>query len=236
MRQLALAILLLAVTWPALPAETPAAQPAGPKAWMGVTLEPAESTAEEGGTTLSGARIGGIVKDGPADRAGLRNGDLILNLDGQAVSSTPDLIRVVGAQAPESWVQVEVLRKGERRVVQMKLEAPPPPQRWREIKRGWAGILPLDVPRQLKEFWGGSEDSGVLAGEVTPGGPADIAGLQPGDLILEIDGAKTGRASDLAARILKIGPGVEAEFRVSRQGALLDLDVELTEPPPPNPR
>lgn len=205
----------------------------GPKAWLGVTLEPAESTEEVGGTTLNGARVGGVVKDGPADRGGIRNQDLILNLDGQAVTSTQDLIRQVGEHVPDTWVQLEVLRRGERRTLQVKLENPPSTQRYREIKRGWVGVIPVDIPKQLKEFWGGAEDSGVLTGEVTPQGPADVAGLQPGDLILEIDGEKVGSSVELIQRIQKLGPGVKAEFHISRQGTVMDLDIELIEPPPP---
>lgn len=94
----------------------------GPKAWLGVTLEP-ESTEEVGGTTLNGARS--EVWSRTAPRIG---GDPESRSDPQPGWSGSDFhpgSGQVGEHVPDTWVQLEVLRRGERRTLQVKLENPP---------------------------------------------------------------------------------------------------------------
>ena len=196
-------------------------------AWVGVSL------GRVGGTAVSeaGARVSAVVKDSPADRAGLRGSDLILAVDGRPVADNRELVEAITAHAPGEWVELRVERKGEQRRFSVRLEARPERKILSRTKMPWAGIEPLDVPLQLREFWGGGEDTGVLVGAVESGSPADIAGLLPGDLVLEADGEPVGDARALVTRIREGGVGNEVELRISRQGTLLDVDVPLEERP-----
>jgi len=211
-------------------------QEGAPKAWLGVSLSDPEPPVDDDEETPQGALVVGVVKESPADEAGLRAGDLIVQVDAERVASARALIELIGARDPGGWVDLEIVRRGERRHVSARLAPRPQLLRRLAIKRGFIGLTPLDVPRQLREFWGGSETSGVLAAEVEPGGPADIGGIDPGDLILAIDGHEVGNARDLITRVRRSGIGNKIEIELSRQGVLMTVEVRVEEQPPQTPR
>lgn len=173
-----------------------------------------------------------MVRDGPADRAGLRGGDVVVAIDGQPLESIDEFIRSVSTRGPGAWVELEVWRNGRTRRVTARLEPfPESPDRFRQIKIGWAGIEPIDVPVQLRELWGGTEESGVLVGATAEGGPAELGGVLPGDLVLAIDGEPVATSMELVQRISRAGDGAKVELELSRQGTLLTVEALLdTEP------
>jgi serine protease Do len=228
------------------PAAVPSAAPAtADRGWIGVSLDrdpPAgRSDAEESaaGSTGSseappaGVRIGAVIRQSPADRAGLRGGDLVTAIDGQPVESTQEFIQSISGRGPGAWVDLELWRRGSERRVTVRLERfPEDAARLRDVKLGWAGIEGLDVPLQLREQWGGSEERGVLVGAVVEQGPAERGGVRPGDLVLEVDGVPVASAGDMAMRIARVGDGAKVELALSRQGLALTVEVLLEIEPP----
>lgn len=212
-----------------------------PRGWLGVNLSSAgvpelipideeigaEGRDAQGG--LAGALVVGIVRDSPADDAGLRSGDLIFQVDGVAVASSSELIAAVQRQEPGNWTEFTLLRQGEERIVQARLGERPEDVQRAEVKEASAGVLLLAVPRQLREYWGGAEDKGVLVGAVDTAGPGWAAGLRPGDLVLEVNGHPVRRVSSLR-RVFRLGGiGNSIEIEVSRQGAFFSTEVTLEE-------
>jgi serine protease Do len=206
------------------------AAPAPPAAWLGVTYGPPERTAAKEETP--GALVTAVVRDGPADRAGIRAGDIVVRVGNAPVALAADLPAAVARQATDGWVEVELLRRGDRRTVSLRLLERPEDARARELRRGSIGITLLDVPVQLRERWGGSEGRGVLVGEVRPGGPAERAGIQPGDLVLEIDGRDVPNAEELGRRVQLGGVGNRLPMLASRQGTILEVLVDVEDAPP----
>ena len=93
------------------------------------------------------------------------------------------------------------------------------------VARGYLGVSTME-PR------GG--ESGALVAEVQPRGPADHAGVQPGDVIVGFDGNKIGNPEDVAAATLELEPGTKVKLDVLRDGRHRDIEVTLgTRPPPP---
>jgi putative serine protease PepD len=86
-------------------------------AYLGVSLGDAVSDA--------GATVGGVTADGPAARAGLREGDVVTAVDGEAVEGSEDVTSAVDAQAPGDTVQLTVRRDGETRQVTVELGTRP---------------------------------------------------------------------------------------------------------------
>ncbi|RMG48781.1 MAG: PDZ domain-containing protein [Acidobacteria bacterium] len=222
----------------AAPAVAQSAAPPAPRAWLGVTLADPERSpdADPDATVQAGALVTGVVKGSPADEAGLRASDLIVQVGPDRVGSPSDLIALVAGRDPGTWIDLEIVRNGERRRLTARLAARPELLRRLEIKRGWIGLTPLDVPVQLREYWGGSEEAGVLAGEVVPGGPADIGGIEPGDLILSVAGHPVGSARELIARLRRGGIGNKIEIELSRQGVAMTVEVRIEEAPDDAPR
>ena len=95
----------------------------------------------------------------------------------------------------------------------------------------YIGVGPQTVTPQLQEQFGLSRSSGVLIAEVTPGGPAESAGLQQGDIIVEIDGEQMLEASDVLIAIRDKKPGDTVEVTIDRDGNTQVFNVTLDERP-----
>jgi regulator of sigma E protease len=145
--------------------------------------------------------IGYIEPGSPAERAGFRLDDQILNIDGEKVATWNDVELAVGSK-PDRQMTVDIKRGGETRELQMRTE-----KRTR-YALGYAGF----TGRFLTEIQ-----------SVTPGSPAEKAGLQPGDIILSVDGRPIYLYQFV--EFLQKNPGRELEFLVDRHGQKLTLLV-----------
>jgi serine protease DegQ len=95
-----------------------------------------------------------------------------------------------------------------------------------EVTRGWLGIEPTPVTLELAKSMALSRPEGVLIRGIQRGGPADRAGMQVRDVVLEIEGKSTRNVPQLLARIAELPPGSNAKIRVMREGQ--DIQVEVT--------
>jgi len=181
-----------------------------------------EIAAALGAAGTTGFRITEVFPGTAAARAGLAAGDLLVALDGDPLTASrpqdrEDLRRAVETRSIGESVTLGVLRAGERREVAVELEARPeePSQadRTREEELGFA-IRDLAF-RERVERNGGRAREGVLVVEVTPGGWAQVAGLELGDLLLAVDGrpvVDSGRFSAVMAEVVAARPPVVRLF------------------------
>jgi Do/DeqQ family serine protease len=99
------------------------------------------------------------------------------------------------------------------------------------VIRGWIGIVPVDVSENQREQFG-LPAAGVLIANLYPGSPAQKAGLQPGDVLTEIEGRPVRTAQEAVARVAshrKVGETIK--LRVLRNGRTLDLQTQVMEQP-----
>ncbi len=99
------------------------------------------------------------------------------------------------------------------------------------VSRGYLAMLPQDLDPDLAKALGLQGQKGALVGDVTPGGPADQAGLKRGDVIVSFDGKKVEDANDLRNLVAAASPGSKAEIGVIRDGKSLDLATTLKQRP-----
>lgn len=99
------------------------------------------------------------------------------------------------------------------------------------VVRGYLGILPVDVPREAAEEYGlsKSKTKGAFVRQVVPGGPAEKAGIQPGDVVLSVNGKAVDGAVDLRRTLGALKPGSTATLQISRRGKLMEFKPALTE-------
>ena len=100
-----------------------------------------------------------------------------------------------------------------------------------EVTRGWLGVTIQDLKGDLAEYYGMKGKSGVLVASVVPGDPADQAGIQPKDIITEVDGKKVTTSRDLTALAAKLGVGDTARIMVLRDGRQKTLDLKVGKRP-----
>src|SRR3984885_2653083 len=98
------------------------------------------------------------------------------------------------------------------------------------VIRGWIGIVPEDLPEEEAQQLGLAQ-AGVVIGNLYVGSPAQRAGLQPGDLLLGIDGTAPNSAQDALGRIAGRAPGSTVVLRGMRDGRTFEVHAQIGERP-----
>ncbi len=99
------------------------------------------------------------------------------------------------------------------------------------VVRGWLGIAGQDITQELAESFGLKAGRGVLVSGVLEGGPADQAGLTPGDVISTINEQPLTSAHDILNLIAAVPPGEKVRVKGWRNGEPIDIQVEVSERP-----
>jgi serine protease Do len=95
------------------------------------------------------------------------------------------------------------------------------------VIRGWLGVLIQQITPQIAEGLGLKDVKGILVSDVSPGSPADKAGIKRGDIILDFNGKKVDEVHDLTGMVAQMAPGSEVDVKVLRNGEESDLKVTL---------
>jgi serine protease DegQ len=100
------------------------------------------------------------------------------------------------------------------------------------VTRGWIGVEPQNLSKELAESLNLPKDtSGVLISGVLEGGPADKAGMKPGDVLTQVSGQKVNDVVTLLNRIAQTNPGDEAKVSLLRKGKEMSLRVQVGKRP-----
>jgi serine protease Do len=164
------------------------------RGWMGVSIQAlSEDLAESFGLEdSSGALVSGVLEDGPAAKAGLKVGDVIVEFDGEPIEKMRELPRVVAGAKAGDAVKVKVLRDGVSRVLELKVGRMPgddavaiaSPGEPADTELGLSLSALDDATRERLGL--DSKATGVLIRKVTAGGAAARQGLRAGDVILRV--------------------------------------------------
>jgi serine protease Do len=100
-----------------------------------------------------------------------------------------------------------------------------------KVVRGWLGLIIQDVNDELAKSFELEKAEGILVSEVTPGSPAEKAGLKQGDVVLSLNGALLSDVADLRNRIASTKPGSTAALEIIREGRKEQVQVEIAEQP-----
>jgi serine protease Do len=97
------------------------------------------------------------------------------------------------------------------------------------VRRGAIGVIPETITPRLGEALGLNRDAGVILSDVTPHGAAEAAGLEPGDVVLSIDGKPMREARDLALAVFERAPGDELHLEIQRGAERMSKTVAVLE-------
>ena len=155
---------------------------------------------------LEGVLINQVLDDTPAQAAGLENGDIILQINGEPVDDPRELTRRVGAFAPGERVAFRILRDERERTIRVELTDRPDNSTPAQTSPSEAGAaaqfgLALSVPDEAEREALELEGRGLLVEGVRPGSEASEKGLRPGDVILEAGGRDLNALSDFEAAV-----------------------------------
>jgi len=167
--------------------------------WFGVSVqELSEDLAKYFGLPeKDGVIVSGLVKDGPGQKAGIKEGDIIVSIDNEKIKAVRDVLRIVGAKRPQDKVDVTILRNKKGMIIPVAVgerpsgaseekigeEAKP------EVKEDvvWRGMKVIDITPELAQRYNIEDTAGVIISGIDPSSPAADAGLNQGDIIRELN-------------------------------------------------
>jgi len=175
---------------------------------LGVTIQnvTADIAASLNLPNVGGALVSGVEPDSAAARAGLRQGDVIVALDGEKLADNNALRNRIAGTKPGSQVAVEVLRDGRSQTLSATLDAQADAKT--RISgpdgadtQGFGMTVQSLTPEVARELELTGRREGVVIRDVDPDGAAAAAGLRPGDVIAQVNGKAVTSASELKAAL-----------------------------------
>ena len=196
------------------------------RGWLGVSLQPltSELATSFGVKEAKGALVSDVSADSPAARAGLKSGDVIVEFNGKKVEDPSALARAVAVAKPGENSKVMIWRDRHQQTLDIKL-GELPGERTAAAGTDPAGksdlgltVQPVtpDVARQLDL----KNPTGVVITRVDPSGPAAEAGLQRGDVIVEVDRTPVKSVDDFEKLTAK-SSSKQVLMRVQREGTAM---------------
>jgi len=194
------------------------------RGWLGVGIQPVTEEAAQsfGHSSTEGALVGQVESGSPADKAGIRQGDIITGLNGQKVKTVNHLRNIVAGTKPGSSLEVGLFRGGSTETVMVNVgelkinkEVVPEPESDTSSDLGLSvETLTERTAQQLRL----KRTDGVVVVAVRPGGAAESSGIQPRDIIVSVNGKKVRNVADLndALKIANLKNG--ARFVVDSDG------------------
>lgn len=173
-----------------------------------------------------GALVSNIDKNGPADKAGLKSGDVILKVNGQAIVASADLPALIGAATPGDKISLEVWRQGKRELFTAKLgDASAKAEKLANVDdgvgQGKLGLALRSLRPQEKREAGVAQ--GLLVEEAA--GPAAAAGVQPGDLLVAVNGTPIDSVDQVRSMLAKATKSVA--LLIQRDGNKIFVPVRV---------
>lgn len=178
------------------------------RAMLGVTVQAMTSDLARslGLSDVRGALVSAVEPDGPADKAGIRKGDVILDVNGSAVTDSNSLRNRVAGMAPGTKADVTVVRSGKHETVRAELVELPTRRAAASDResggtRGRFGLTVEPVTPEVAGELGLKHAKGLLVAEVAPASPASDAGVRPGDVIEQVNHQAVTSAADLQSAL-----------------------------------
>ena len=208
------------------------------RGWLGVVIQDVtdELSSSFGVAERQGVLIADVMRGSPAETAGVRPGDVVVEFGGAPVREVPDLQRRAAGVSPGQTVALKVVRDGKPAAVtvivgEMPNEEPTVLAAQPEAERFGLQVEPLapDAAARLGLPSGG----GLLVTDVAPASPADRAGLRQADVVLEINRRPVADAVALGRALSALKPGESVLFYVHRPGAGGNQYVVLQRPERP---
>ncbi|MFO1420758.1 MAG: DegQ family serine endoprotease [Candidatus Competibacteraceae bacterium] len=199
------------------------------RGWLGVLIQ--EVTPELAQSfnldKPRGALVGQVMADSPAQKAGVKTGDIIVAFNGQPVRHSSDLPLMVGRTRPGTSTPLAVIRDGKEQTLTIRLEELPEDTKLQQAiaeppSRNRLGLIVTEVPHDKRK----KGDQGVLVKDVADG-PADSAGIRPGDIIVRLNNVEITDAGQFADVVKQLPTGRPIPVLVKRENGSLFLALTV---------
>jgi len=195
---------------------------------VGVNAVPTSAVQEFGLTSRMGALVSTVDRKGPAYKAGVEPGDVIIEFNGRPVKNNTELVAMVGATKPGSTVPLKVMRDKQPKslsitIDELNIENEPSDDSTSdgddaETSKGFGITLGNITPEVSRRLRLESGVRGAIVMDVEPGSPASRGALAPGDIITRVNGKTVSTAAQASAELNAIKAGGAARLLVIRNG------------------
>ena len=204
------------------------------RGWLGVSIQDVDRNLAEsfGLDRPRGALIAQVGRDSPAERAGLKSGDVIVAFDDEPIETSADLPHIVGLIAPGSRVEALLVRDGDEQRVTVEVGALASDQ----VARVDSGVS-VDGSLQLLGMRVAEAEAdtladlglsgGVVIEAVEPDSPAAEAGVRDGDILTRLGSRPISRVSDVTAAADDLAPGSSVPARLIRGRSPLFIGIRI---------
>mgnify|MGYP002755831597 FL=1 len=207
------------------------------RGWLGVVIQEVNKDLAEsfGLDKPAGALVAQVLEGGPADKGGLQVGDVILSLNGKPIIMSADLPHLVGGLKPGEKAELNVVRDGSRRKLDVTIGTLPEegqelaasgPAQGGERSSNRLGVTVVELTAEQKK--GLDLKGGVVVKEVL-GGPAAMIGLRPGDVITHLNNQAIDSTRTFTQVAQDLPKNRSVSMRVLRQGRASFITFKLAE-------
>ncbi|MCR4309245.1 MAG: DegQ family serine endoprotease [Deltaproteobacteria bacterium] len=202
------------------------------RGWLGVYIQRLTPEAAEN-LGLSGRR-GALVSDatsgGPAEKAGIRSGDVIVAFNGKEIKDEHELPQIVALTKPGQKVDVRLLREGKEMTIavtiaEMQGEPGKPAGGGNDLSKNF-GLTVQDITPEIAKRLGIENTKGVVVTGVAEGSPSEETGFEAGDIVRQIDRRPVSNMAEFTKLVAKSKAGKTTLFLVERGDARILLTVK----------
>ncbi|MZH42213.1 MAG: DegQ family serine endoprotease [Nitrospinae bacterium] len=199
------------------------------RGWLGVMIQKITPELEKsfGLSQSEGALVGDVIPNGPADKGGVKRGDVITRFNNQVVREMEDLPKIVAATTPGSVVDVEVIRDGSLKVLRITIEVLKDTKETVVAKADPLGLQVQDITEELAQSLKLEGVDGVLVSDVVAGNAASEAGIRRGDVISEMNRVPVKNLQDYNNLLANVEKGSSVLFLVKRGGSTIYIAVKV---------
>jgi serine protease Do len=200
------------------------------RGWLGVGIQEMTPALAKHFKVAAGVLISQVYAGGPADAGGLKSGDVVVSIDSKPVKKYRELQSIVADEEVGKTVAINVIRNGKEETHNVKIAERNMAKFVKEQKQELAkqakkdfGIGVGDISAELSQQYSLSATSGVVVLQVEANSPADNAGIQPGDVIHEMNGRRIKNTSDFDGVAAKIAKGTQVVLLIERGDTMVYL-------------
>jgi serine protease Do len=202
------------------------------RGWVGVRVqELTDEMADKFGIAdAKGVIVAEVLKNSPAAKGGIVNGDIILAVDGRPTKNVYELKRYIALIKPGKKAEILILRKNEKLKLTITVETTPDADT--KVLAGGdsgLGITVTDLDEEIMYKYNIRDKAGVLITNVAPASPAEKAGLAPGDLVIEVEKTPVKNTLDYNKALKELEKNRTILFLIKRGGAQQYVIIKVKE-------
>jgi serine protease Do len=193
------------------------------RGWLGIAIQDLtdELAAGFGISSKSGVLVADVMKDGPAEAAGMKPGDVIVELGGAPIKEVTELQKRVAAIPPGRPTALTVLR--DRKPTKLTVKIGEQPGEETVVAAGpkgeGLGVTVESLSEEMAQAYGLRGRTGVVVTGVASGGAAEAAGIREGDVLLEVNRRRVGSVEEFKSAVAALKPGEAVPVQIERVGA-----------------